>query len=192
MNSRLGATLIVMMLALTSVQGQTPEIHYDHNTDFKGYKTYAWRERRLMTQQGKEVEQVIDQALVRAVNAQLQLKGLKEDNNAPDFFLTYRGGTTVTGADIGQYYDPTPYDPAVLASADVWWTNNPAAGSVPNVWVSMQGVLLFEIADAKTKTVTWSSLLRKKIKRPGKMPKDLDKSAGEIAKKAFQAFPPKK
>jgi hypothetical protein len=35
------------------------------------------------------------------------------------------------------------------------------------LWVSMEGMLLF---DAKTDSVTWSTFLKEKLKKPGKMP----------------------
>jgi len=54
----------------------------------------------------------------------------------------------------------------------------------------MRGMLLVEVTDAKTNTIVWSNTLRKKVKNPGKMPKDLDKTAAKIAKKALESFPP--
>ena len=180
--------IILMMLSAGSAWGQKIETRYDPSIDFQRYKTYAWRERKLATQQGKENEKLIDQALVSAVNAQLQAKGLTENPNAPDLYVTYNGGSTIGDSKAGAAY--TPYDLAGYGVGDVW-TSNQIPGSVPNVWVSMQGVLLFELTDAKTESAVWSTLLRKKINKTGRMPKDLDKTVGEIAKKAFKDFPPK-
>jgi len=176
-----------MLLLVVPTWAQSVEIKCDPNNDFRGYKTYAWQERKLLTRQAKENEQLIDQALVDAFNTQLKAKGLTENPSAPDFYLTYRGGSIIGDAKSGQAY--TPGDLAGWGVQGTW-TSNTIPGSVPNVWVSMRGVLLVEVTDAKTKTVVWSNILRKKIKNPGKMPKDIDKTATAIAKKALQDFPP--
>jgi hypothetical protein len=177
-----------MMLLAASTRAQSVEIKCDQNNDFRGYKTYAWQERKLLTQQGKDNQQLIDQALVEAFNAQLKAKGLTENPSIPDFYLTFRGGSIIADAKSGHAYAPND-----LAGWGVQgtWTSNTIPGSIPNVWVSMRGVLLVEVTDAKTKTVVWSNILRKKIKNPGKMPKDLDKTAAAIAKKALHEFPPR-
>jgi hypothetical protein len=175
-----------MIFAAAGAWGQSVETKYDHNNDFRRYKTYAWRERKLLTLQAKENNEIIDQALVSAVNTQLQAKGFTEDKNAPDFYVTFDGASTVKDAKAGSAY--TPYE--LAWGADTMWTGNIIPGSVPNVWVAMQGLLLFEVIDAKSDAATWSALLKKKLKKPGKMPEDVDKVAGIIAKKAFQDFPP--
>jgi hypothetical protein len=179
--------VILMILPGTVMWGQKVETQYDHGNDFRRYKTYAWRERKLLTQQSKKNQELIDEALVRAVNTQLQAKGLTEDNNAPDFYVTFSGGSAIADAQSGHAY--LPRDLAVGVSP--LWTGNIMPGSVPNVWVSVEGMLLFEVTDAKTAAVVWSTFLKKQIKKPGKMPNDLDRVATEIAQKAFRKFPPK-
>lgn len=183
-------TGVFIILSAVGAWGQKIDIKYDHNNDFRRYKTYAWQERKLLTLQSKENQKLIDQALVSAVNAQLQAKGLKEVQSAPDFYLTYDGGSSIKDSKAGPAY--APYD---VAGFSPYGLSGGLAcgipGSTPNVWVSMQGALLFEVTDAKTNAITWSNLLTKRIKNPGRMPKDLDKVAGEIVKKAFQNFPPK-
>jgi Domain of unknown function (DUF4136) len=178
---------ILVMLPVTGMWSQKVESQYDHSNDFRRYKTYAWRERKLLTQQSKQNQQLIDEALVKAVNTQLQAKGLREDNNAPDFYVTFSGGSAIADAQSGHAYLPRDL---ALGVAPVW-TSNTIPGSVPNVWVSMEGMLLFEVTDAKTGSVTWSTFLKKKIKKPGKMPTDLDRVAAELAQKAFKNFPPR-
>lgn len=179
---------IVLLLLATGAWGQKTKIHYDHTVDFRRYKTYTWTEHRLLTRQSKKNGELIDRALVRAVNAQLRSRGLTEDQGNPDLYVAYQGGSAVADSKTGAAY--APHDLAGWGAGKVY-TSNTIPGSVPNVWVTMQGVVLFELTDAKTGTIVWSSLLRKKIKEPGKMPKDVDKIATEIAKKAFQDFPPK-
>ncbi len=178
---------LMMFLPVTQGWGQKVDTRFDPATDFQRYKTYAWGERKLLTMQDPENQKLIDLALVSAVNAQLHSKGLTEEQSAPDFYVTYKGGATVADSKSGFAYSPAD----LRGWGAVTWSGNTIPGSVPNVWVSMRGVLLFEITDAKTNAITWSTLLTKKLKNPGKMPKDLDKAAAEIANKGFQDFPPK-
>jgi hypothetical protein len=181
------AGMLGMLLPVIFTWAQTVDVEFDKGHDFRVYKTYAWQERKLLTQQDKENQQLIDQALVDAFNAQLKMKGLTENPNAPDFYLTYKGGGFIGDVKSGHAYKSSELSGYGVQGI---WTSNMIPGSVPNVWVSMHGVLLVEVTDAKTKTVVWSNTLRKKLKNPGKMPKDLDKTAAEIAKKALKDFPP--
>jgi len=187
-NMKLKFSLVVVLttLSVSVALGQKVKTQYDHNADFNRYKTYEWKERQLLTHQTKENQKVIDEALVSAVNAQLQARGLKEDNNAPDLFVTFSAGSRAAGSKAGTAY--TPYDFRTGGMSGVW-TSNTIPGSVPNVWVSMEGIILFEMSDAKTDSVVWSSLVTKKLKNPGKMPEDVDKAAADITRKAFQDFP---
>lgn len=183
---RSGLTLTLVIFLAISAWGQKVKTQYDHSVDFQHYRTYAWGEHKLLTRQSKENEKLIDEAIVRAVGAELRAKGLSEDHNHPDLYVDYRGGFAVADSKVGAAY--APHDLAGWGVGKVWTTDT-IPGSVPNVWVTIQVVILFEVTDAKTDAVVWSSLLKKKIKEPGKMPKDLDKMASEIAKKAFRDFP---
>jgi hypothetical protein len=188
MKLRFSLVLVFTILSVSSAWSQKVTVKYDHSANFLNYKTYGWKPPQLLTQQGKENEKLINQTLIDAVNTQLQSKGLTEVQNNPDLYVTYSGGSMVGNSKAGTAY--APYDLRAAPVSGVW-TSNTIPGSVPNVWVSMEGILMFEIRDAKTDDVVWSSLLKKKLKNPGQMPKDLDKAAGEIVNKAFKDFPPK-
>lgn len=180
-------TLTLVIFSALSAWGQKIETEYDHHANFQQYRTYTWGEIKLLTRQSKENEKLIEQAIVKAVDAELQSKGLHEDDNAPDLYVACRGGSAVADSKVGAAY--APHDLAGWGAGKVWTTNT-IPGSVPNVWVTTQGVILFEMTDSKTDMVVWSSLLRKKIGEPGKMPRDPGKAAGDIARKAFREFPP--
>ncbi|HXH51241.1 MAG TPA: DUF4136 domain-containing protein [Terriglobia bacterium] len=188
MKLRISLVLVLTMLSVSGASGQKIKTKYDHGADFNRYKTYGWKDRQLVTRQGKENEKLIDEALVSAVNTQLRAQGLTEDQNAPDLFITYSAGALAAGSKAGTAY--APYDLRASRVTNVW-TSNTIPGSVPNVWASTEGIILFEVTDARTDTVVWSRLLKKKLKNPGRMPEDLDKIVAEIARKAFQDFPPK-
>jgi len=105
------AGVLWMFLVVVPSWGQTVEVKYDPSTDFRGYKTYAWQERKLLTQQGREAQKEIDQALVDAFNAQLKAKGFTENPSSPDLYLTYTGGSIIADSKSGHGYSPLTSPP---------------------------------------------------------------------------------
>jgi hypothetical protein len=180
--------IIGALLVVSSAGAQKVETQYDHNADFSGFKTYAWRQERLLTQLSRENQARVKQSLFNAVNAQLQAKGFTQTQSAPSFYVGYSGGSMAKGMS-GE--GMTPEELAHPMTLDTWdATMMPS--EVPNVWVAMEGTLEFDVIDAKSNTVVWSSILREKLKNnPGELPKDLDRETAELAQKAFRNFPPK-
>jgi hypothetical protein len=176
-----------LCLAVSGGRAQKAETQFDRNTDFSRYKTYAWREFNLTTQQNPQNEKLIEHSLVDAVNAQLKTKGLTETRNNPDFYLSYHGGSGMTEGQSGSAMKPHEVsNPSTMGTT---FTTNTIPGSIPNVWVEMHGTVVFEVTDAKSGAVVWSSTVSKKIKKPGHMPNDLDQQTAKIAQVAFRKFP---
>lgn len=187
--STLMTVAVLLCLSASSGQAQKAETQFDRSTDFSRFKTYAWREFNLTTQQNPQNEKLIEHSLVDAVNAQLKTKGLTETQNNPDFYLRYHGGSGMTEGQSGSAMKPHEVsNPSTMGTT---FTTNTIPGSIPNVWVEMHGAVVFEVTDAKSNAVVWSSTVSKKIKKPGHMPNDLDQQTAKIAKAAFQKFPPK-
>ncbi len=180
--------VIWVLVGVSGARAQKVETHYEKGTDFSRLKTYAWRDRVLSTQQSQQNQELISRSLTDAVNAQLKAKGLTEVQDAPDFYLSFHGGSYVAEGKSG--HSMTPQD---VSGGGVWgkWSTDVLPGSIPNVWVAMQGAIRFDVIDAKTDGVVWDSILSKKIKKPGHMPENLDAVTAEIAQKAFRDFPPK-
>jgi len=180
--------IIGMLLALSSARAQKVETQYDHNADFSSFKTYAWRQERLLTQLSRENLALVKHSLVNAVNAQLQAKGFTQIQSAPSFYVGYSGGSMAKGmAGEGMTTEELAH-PMTLDT----WDATMMPSEAPNVWVAMQGVLEFDVIDPKSNSVVWSSTLREKLKNnPGEVPKDLDRMTEGLAQKAFRNFPPK-
>jgi Domain of unknown function (DUF4136) len=180
---------MLLCLAASGGLAQKAETQFDRSTDFSRYKTYAWREYNLLTQQNPQNEKLIEHSLVEAVNAQLKTKGLTETQNNPDFYLSYHGGSGMTEGQSGSAMKPHEVsNPSTMGTT---FTTNTIPGSIPNVWVEMHGAVVFEVRDAKSNAVVWSSTVSKKIKKPGHMPQNLDQETAKIAQAGFQKFPPK-
>ena len=125
----------VLLLVFGSARAQKVETQYDHNADFSSYKTYAWRQERLLTQLSKENQARVKQSLVNAVNAQLQAKGFTQTLSAPSFYVGYSGGALAKGmAGEGMTTEELVH-PMTLDT----WDATIMPSDVPNVWVTMEG-----------------------------------------------------
>jgi hypothetical protein len=189
MRLRSSLAVLLMCLAASGGRAQKAETQFDQSTDFSRYKTYAWREYNLLTQQNPQNEKLIEHSLVEAVNARLRAEGLTETPNNPDFYLSYHGGSGMTQGQSGSALKP--HEVANPGTMGTTFTTNTIPGSIPNVWVEMHGMVVFEVRDAKSDAVVWSSTVSKKIKKPGRMPENLDQETAKIAQVAFRKFPPK-
>lgn len=189
MGMRSSLAFMLVCLAVSGGLAQKAETQFDRSVDFSRYKTYAWREYNLTTQQNPQNEKLIEHSLVNAVNARLKADGLTESQNNPDFYVSYHGGSGMTHGASGSALKPHEVsNPSTMGTT---FTSNTIPGSIPNVWVEMHGVVVFELTDAKSNTVVWSSTVSKKIKKPGRMPQNLDQETAKIAQVAFRKFPPK-
>jgi hypothetical protein len=188
MRMRSGSAVVLLCLAVSGGRAQKAETHFDRSIDLSRYKTYAWREYNLLTQQNPQNEKLIEHSLVEAVDAQLKAKGLTETPNNPDFYLSYHGGSGMTQGQSGSALKP--HEVANPGALGTTFTTNTIPGSIPNVWVEMHGAIVFEVTDAKSGAVVWSSTVSKKIKKPGHMRNDLDQQTAKIAKRPFKSFHP--
>src|SRR5215831_1808328 len=170
---RVKSSLAVMWLCLAVSGGraQKAETQFARTADFSRYKTYAWREYNLITQQSPQNEKLIEHSLVEAVNARLKADGLTETPSNPDFYLSYHGGSGMTQGQSASAVKP--HEVANPGTLGTTFTSNTIPGSIPNVWVEMHGAVVFEVVDAKSNAVVWSSTVSKKIKKPGHMPQNL-------------------
>jgi len=177
--------MVVMGLALSPAWGQKVQTHYDQGADFSRYKTYAWKERKLLTRQGPDADKQLDQSIVRAVTEQLKAKGLVETQESPDLYLSYRAGAVPGSQGSGEPVDMRAVDVGSPFGIPI------VAGAVPNVWFSVQGLMIFDLVDPKSNASVWSCSLQKKFKNQSELPKDLDREVDQLVSKAFKDFPPK-
>jgi hypothetical protein len=177
--------LLVLGIAFGSAWGQKVQVQYDHGADFSQYKTYAWKDRDLLTRRGPEGEKRLDELIVSAANAQLKAKGLVESSQSPDLYLSYYAGSVLGSQGPGNAVSVLATDAGGPYTAEI------TPGGVPNAWFVMNGHITFSFVDPKSDAKVWSSTLQKKFNNQTKLPKDADRQMDEIVRKALQNFPPK-
>jgi len=177
--------LLAMGIAFGPAWGQKVQLQYDHGTDFSHYKTYAWKDRDLLTRHGPEAEKQLDELIVSAVNAQLKARGLVETSESPDLYLSYYAGGTLGTHGPGEAVSVLATNAGGPLSPEM------APGAVPTAWFEVHGQITFSFVDPKSTQTVWSSTLQKKFKNQTELPKDADREVDQIVRKAFRDFPPK-
>jgi hypothetical protein len=88
--------LLVLPLLVATISCQTqklvyPDVDYDYNvaTDFSEIKTYAWRS----GSGDSKIDKLNIERVRKAVNANLQSKGMEQSPHDPDFYIVLYGGT---------------------------------------------------------------------------------------------------
>jgi Domain of unknown function (DUF4136) len=171
------ATFLATFLLMTvCVYGQDVHYNYDRNANFAAYKTYQW----VDIPGGSVPDQLVHQAIKRAAEEQLALKGLTKVENNPDLYIGYQVAINLE------------------KSVSLWGTSDGPWGGPWGGTRSMQGqtstipvgILLLDVYDVTRKQLVWRGDAVKTInlkKDPEKNYKNLQK----VMAKLFKNYPPK-
>ena len=164
-------------LACLGVSAVAQEVHFDYNrsANFSAYKTYHWVD-------FKEVEvgdQILDQDIKRAVDAQLAGKGLRRVESGGDVIVGYQAGVShekefnSLGGWGGLGWGGGP-----------WGGNSRVTSSTIDV-----GKLTIGLFDPATKQLVWRGSASKTLdikKDPDKNYRALEKAMAKL----FKNYPP--
>jgi hypothetical protein len=182
MQTRFATLAIALLLAPALLLAQKTSYDYDKTADFSAFKTYAHKD-------GTKVgQQLIDERIVAAIDAELAAKGLTKSETNPDVFVVYHVAfdqekdisTFSTG--YGGGYGPYGWG---------WgggWGGGTTSTQVRNILV---GTLVIDLADAKQGKVAWRGMGVKEVKTQVS-PEKRDKSIRDAVKKILKNYPPKK
>lgn len=165
------ASLLLVLLVVSSAFAQQVSTDYDHSANFSGYKTYAWAE-------GTPAKNpLMAQRIVDGIDKQLAAKGFqKVDPNAnPDLIVLYHAGV---GTET--QLNTTSMGPG-------WgyrWGGGMATTTVDKIPV---GHLSVDIGDAKSKKLLWLGAASDTLSdKPEKNTQKIDKALDKM----FKKFPP--
>ena len=175
MKSRILALAVLSVLISTVAFAQKTNIDWDRTADFSNYHTYMWEK------SPHPAKGFWDQRIVDAIEQQLAKKGFKKVDSDPDVWVVYSNSIHEQKETVGTGYS---YGPG-------WgWGGWGAAPStvVYNTWVTKEGTLVVDIADAKQKHLLWRGSVTDTISdNSNKNIKTLDKAVAKL----FQGYPPK-
>lgn len=173
-----GAALLAVLTAV-AVNAQEPhpvapskkiELEWNHEADFKRYRTYAWVPYQQPVQNPANHVRT-----TRAVERELEAKGLAKAKLAPeaDVFVEYQ-------AKLEKHVRGTPYEGGAA------WTPSNQRFMVRFDKIEV-GTLIVQLWDGKTKDVVWQA----KGSEPVTTPDQAEKLINAIVTRLFEAYPPK-
>jgi hypothetical protein len=172
---------LAALLAPAVVLAQKTSYDYDKTANFASYKTYGLKD-------GTKVgQQLIDDRIVAAIDAQLATKGLKKVDANPDVFVVYHVAFDKQ-KDISTY--SSGYGGGYGAYG--WRYGGAWAGGTSTTQVRdiLVGTLVIDIADAAKGQMVWRGMGVKEVDTQAK-PEKRDKNINNAVTKIFKNYPPK-
>lgn len=173
MKKRVFASVVLTLLLSAAAFAQKINTDYDRSANFSNYHTYMW-EKSPHPARG-----FWDQRITDAVDKELQAKGLTKVDANPDVWVVYSNSIHDQKEVIGTGYGFGP------AWGWGYWGPGPVTY---NTWVTKQGTLVVEIADAKDKELLWRGSAVDTISdNSNKNINNLNKAVSKM----FSYYPPK-
>ena len=170
-------TVVLVLVAVFSVQAQKVKVGADPAVDVSKYKTYAW------SKPLPPGNPFVQQTIVQSVEQELAAKGLTKVEDKPDVTVTFFAASD-TNMQIGY---PN-------------WSNS--MGSSPSTgiavdsqtWLVSKGMLVIDIADAATKSTVWRGTATQTLEHgpSGNAMKDaktVEKPIRKAVEKMFKQYP---
>jgi hypothetical protein len=181
MRKTLQLNLVVgLLLACCAVaSAQDIRFNYLHGTDFSKYKTYKW----VRVPKAQYPNDILDEQIMRAIDAQLATKGLSKTEDNPDLYVTYQ-------AAVNQEKQWNSYS----TGGDMWgWGGWGGWGGMSTTTTTSStihvGTLSCDIYDVSTKKQVWRGDATKTL-GSGKDPNKVQKNLNKAMAKLFKKYPP--
>lgn len=172
------ATGVLTLLALLTagvLYAADVNIDYNHRVDFSQFKTYMWIKKPHLK------DPLMNQRVIRAVESQLNAKGLQEVDENADLGLAANGSTQERQT-LNTFYDG-------FGGGWGWggWGDDMAMSQTTPQTYEV-GTLMVDLFDAKTKKVVWRGTATDTLSsKPEKNAEKINKAT----EKMFKDFPPK-
>jgi len=150
--NRLFVVLAFCILLSASAFAQKVNVDWDRGQDFSKFKTYAWQ------QSPHPARGLWDQRIIDGVNQQLQAKGLQLVQSDPDLWVVYTSHIQDQKQVVGTGYN---YGPGWYWGP--WWGGGPTTTTY-TTFITREGTLVVELANAKTHELEWRGSVTDTIK----------------------------
>ena len=166
--TKIFVVLGILLLTTTALRADKVTFDYDHNVNFSKYRTFMWM------QEPETPDPFMKDRIVRAVNAQLAARGLRQVTSKPDLVIG-AGLTTEEKEVVDTYY------------TGGGWGWDGGGWATTEVRTYIVGTLTVDLIDSRTRKVIWQGVATDKLSRkPEKRTKDSDK----WIEKMFRGYPP--
>jgi hypothetical protein len=176
---RLTLMLGALLTWCVAASAQDIKFNYMPGTDFAKYKTYKW----VKIPNVQYPNSIMDEQIMRAIDAQLATKGLSKTEDNPDLYVTYQ-------AAVNQEKQWNSYS----TGGDMWgWGGWGGWGGMSTTTTTSStiniGTLNVDLYDVGTKKQIWRGEASKTL-GSGKDPKKVDKNLNKAMVKLFKKYPP--
>ena len=173
MKRRVFAGVVLAVLLSTAAFAQKINIDWDRTANFSNFHTYAWEP------SPHPAKNFWNDRIIDAIDKQLQSKGLSKVESNPDLWVVYSNTIHDQKQVVGTGYNMGP------GWGWGWW-GGPSSVTY-NTYVTKQGTLVVDIADAKDKDLLWRGSATDTISdNSNKNINTLNKAVDKL----FKNFPP--
>ena len=173
--------LVAGLLFVWSMSASAQDIRYNflQGTDFSKYKTYKW----VKIPNAQYPNSILDEQIMKAIDAQLALKGLSKTEDNPDLYITYQVA-------VNQEKQWNAYS----TGGSTWgWGGWGGWGGMQTTTTTSStinvGTLSCDIYDVATKKQIWRGDATKTL-GSGKDPAKVEKNLNKAMAKLFKKYPP--
>ena len=178
--------VLLPMLAL-SITGLAQDVRYNFakDADFSAFKTYKWVD--MQKQGGVQLDQIMDNQLKAAFDAELATKGLKKvEGDDANLAIGYQAALSqekqITSFDSGWGYGP--------GWRGGWYGGGGGMTTSTTSTINM-GAVALDMYDVPKKQLVWRGVATKTIDEKAK-PEKRSKNIQKAVKKLLKNYPPKK
>src|SRR5262245_36376271 len=169
----------LMLVCCAVAAAQDIRFNFLEGTDFSKYKTYKW----VRVPNAQYPNQILDDQIMRAIDAQLAAKGLTKTEDNPDLYITYQ-------AALNQEKQWNSYS----TGGDYWgWGGWGGWGGMSTSTTTSTtiniGTLSCDIYDVAAKKQIWRGDATKTL-GSGKDPQKVAKNLNKAMAKLFKKYPP--
>jgi len=174
-------SLVIGLLLAWGAAASAQDIRFNYapGTDFSKYKTYKW----VKVPNVQYPNSILDDQIMRAIDAQLSSKGLTRTEDNPDLYITYQVA-------VNQEKQWHSYS----SGGDYWgWGGWGGWGGMSTTTTTSStinvGTLSCDIYDTSTKKQVWRGDATKTL-GSGKDPAKVEKNLNKAMAKLFKKYPP--
>ena len=173
---------LLAVFTMSCMSGVAVKQNYITEEDFGKLKTYNWMDRKpgFPPSSALKDKAILHGQIVKAVNSQLEAKGLKQETSNPDFLITYHIGEE-------DKLDVTEWGYTYARPRRYYYERGK-----PNVTVHRykEGSLVLDFVNAKNKELIWRGTATAVVETGQPDVVKDEKRINEAARKLLRKFPP--
>jgi hypothetical protein len=156
---------------------------FDKSADFKNYQTYAWGKSKADVSNPIYNSDLINDKIRTAVENEFAKRGIRKNEQDPDFIVNYHTYTREKQKASGGYPFGYPYYPFRFYPFVYGWGFPYYRMMPPAVSEYTEGTLIIDIVDRKSQDLVWRGTVSGDVENISGLKKQIEKGIKAIMKK---------